>query len=143
MSSKDHSEKRKKDGRNRGVVLRHSAKKAGLTNRRVWLTKAEVPEFYRLIAPLGLHVLGLAAALDHHGSRSLERRLATRKPKGATPSPGPAAIPIPADASQVMKAEPAAPPAAATVPEPVDAPQPPKRKSRKSIPPHPEFPGFP
>jgi hypothetical protein len=118
MSAKDDfDDKRKKDGRDRGVVLRHDAKEAKLKDRRVWLSEDEELEFDRAIAPLGPHVLGLAAALAHHRSRSPKGRTAASKPNDATPPPGPDAEPKPADASQVTKVEPATPPIAAATPE--------------------------
>ncbi len=132
----DDQEKKMISG-DRAVLLRHKATKAGLRNRRVWLTKNEELLFNELIAPLGSHVLGIASALDHSGLRLLERRVArqngrptVRKPgDDATPPSGPAAEPKPSDASQVMKAEPAAPPSAAAAPKPVDASQPSKPKT--------------
>jgi hypothetical protein len=141
-SEEDSNDKRKKEGRDRAVVLRHDARKAGLINPRVWLTPAGVPEFFRLIAPLGPHVLGPAAALAHLGLRPLGRRPAARKPKDATPPSGPAAESKPADASQVMKAEPAAPPATAAATKPADAPQPPKPETENPRDPLPLFPDY-
>lgn len=143
MNSKDDAnDESNEEGRNRAVVLRHDAKEAGLINRRVWLTPAEEPEFDRRIAPIGAHILGIAAALDHHGLRALKRCRAVMKPKGTTPTSGPTQEPKPADASQIKKAKPANLPAADAAPKPTDAPKPPKTKAKKPSEENPLFPDY-
>jgi hypothetical protein len=90
---------KKKEDRNRAIVIRHDAKQHRIRVHRVWLTPGEEIVFNHVIEPLGSHIFGMASALDHHGYRPLKRRVASKK-AGAPTKPTPAAADSDSDASQ-------------------------------------------
>ena len=113
------NENRNKDGRNRGTVLRHAAKKGDLINPRIWIKPAQLPAFKLLIAPLGTHVLGLSAALQYYGLHPLMARPSRSKSKNTAPTPEPSAEPKQADASPVENPKPSAEPKLTDASEPI------------------------